>query len=302
MLGGLTRRPGVAAAQNAMAVMREVREEAGEPRPIFVCGRPGPAERVRDVLLADGGEPSWAQAFALRRLRPDDGKALGRAAVVVYAGEILEALDSDTRADLAVVGASDRPIVAVLEGLDQPGDALIEAARTPGLPPSAVVGAKQGRFPDRQLLQAVAERAGPAGPSLAARLPALRPAVVEQVIAMAARRNGATATLVPVPGQDVAALTSVELRMVLQIAACYGQELSADRLLEVAGVLGAGLGMRALARELLDVVPVAGWMVKGAVAYSGTRGLGRAADEYFQRGAPADVGKLRSRAEQLRGQ
>jgi uncharacterized protein (DUF697 family) len=298
---GLTKRPGVAAAQNAMALLREVREEAGEPRPLYVCGRPGPAERVRDALLADDGDPSWAQAFALRRLRPDDGKPLGRAAVVVYAGEIAEALDSDTRADLAVVGSSGRPIVAMLEGIDQPGDALIEAARTPGLPPSAVVGAKRGKFPARQLLQAVAERAGPAGPLLAARLPALRPAVVDQVIANASRRNGATATLVLIPGEDVAALTSVELRMVLQIAAAYGHDLSADRLLEVAGVLGAGMGMRALARELLDVVPVAGWMVKGAVAYSGTRGLGRAADEYFQRGAPADVGKLRAKAEGLRG-
>jgi uncharacterized protein (DUF697 family) len=301
MLGGLTKRPGVAAAQNAMAVLRDVREEAGEPRPLYVCGRPGPAERVRDTLLAEGGDPACAQAFALRRLRPDDGEPLGRAAVVVYAGEIAEALDSDTRADLAVVGASGRPIVALLEGIDQPGDALIEAARTPGLPPSAVVGAKRGRFPERQLLQAIAERAGPAGPALAARLPALRPAVVEQAIAQAARRNGATATLVLLPGEDVAALTSVELRMVLQIAAAYGQDLSADRLLEVAGVLGAGMGMRALARELLDVVPVAGWMVKGAVAYSGTRGLGRTADEYFRRGAPADVGKLRTKAEQLRG-
>jgi uncharacterized protein (DUF697 family) len=300
MLGGLTRRPSVSAAQTAVQVLRDVRDEAGQPRPLFVCGRPGPAERVRDTLLVDGGEPSWAQAFALRRLRPDDREPLGRAAVVVYAGEIAEALDADTRADLAVVGSSGRPLVAVLEGLDHPGDALIEAARTPGLPPSAVVGAKRGDFPRRQLLQAVAERAGVAGPALAARLPGLRAAVVEQVIAQAARQNGATATLVPVPGADMAALTAVELRMVLQIAACYGEELSADRLLEVAGVLGAGLGMRALARELLDVVPVAGWVVKGAVAYSGTRGLGRAATGYFERGAPADVAHLRTRAEQLR--
>jgi len=300
MLGGLSKRPGVAAAQNAMALLREVREDSAASRPVYVCGRPAPAERVRDTLLADGGDPAWAQAFALRRLRPDDGKPLGRAAVVVYAGEIAEALDSDTRADLAVVGSSGRPIVAVLEGIDQPGDALIEAARTPGLPPSAVVGAKRGRFPDHQLLQAIAERAGTAGPGLAARLPALRPAVVEQAVMQAARRNGATATLVLLPGEDVAALTSVELRMVLQIAAAHGHDLSADRLLEVAGVLGAGMGMRALARELLDVVPVAGWMVKGAVAYSGTRSLGRAADEYFRRGAPAAVGKLRTKAEGLR--
>ncbi|MGN6380925.1 MAG: DUF697 domain-containing protein [Gaiellales bacterium] len=298
---GLSRKPAISAAQTAMQVLRDVDAEAGEPRPLYVCGRPGPAERVRDALLADGGAPGAAQAFALRRLRPDDRDLLKRAAVVVYAGEITEALDAGTRSDLAVVGSSGRPIVAVLEALDQPGNALIEAARTPGLPPSAVVGAKPGSFPERQVLQAVAERAGPAGPALAARLPALRPAVIEQVIAQAARHNGATASLVPMPREDMVALTAVELRMVLQIAACHGERLSADRLLEVASVVGAGLGMRALARELLGVVPVAGWMVKSAVAYSGTRGIGRAAAEYFERGAPADVGKLRQRAEQLRG-
>jgi uncharacterized protein (DUF697 family) len=300
MLGKVKVKPVKAAAQTARKVMADVREETGEPRPLYVCGRPGLAERVRDVLLADGGSASAVQAFALRRLRPADREPLRRAAVVVYAGEIAETLDADTRSDLAVVGSSGRPIVAVVEALDQPGDALIEAARTPGLPPSAVVGVKRGSFPERQLLQAVAERAGVAGPALASQLPAIRPAVVEQMIALAARRNGTSATLVPMSRDDMVALPAVELRMVLQIAACYGEELSPDRLLEVASVLGAGLGMRALARELLDVVPVAGWIVKSGVAYSGTRGIGRAAAEYFERGAPADVGRLRARAEHLR--
>jgi uncharacterized protein (DUF697 family) len=288
---GLGRKSGgVVAAQTAMQVLRDVREEAAEPRPLYVCGRPAPAERVRDALLAGGGAPSSAQSFALRRLRPDDRDPLRRAS---------EALDADTRADLAVVGASGRPLVALLEGLDHPGDALIEAARTPGLPPSAVVGAKRGDFPERAVLQAVAERAGEAGPALAARLPALRPAVVQAVIAQAARRNGATATLIPMPQADLTALTAVELRMVRQIGAAYGHELTTDRMVELASVLGAGLGMRRIARELLDVVPVAGWMVKGTVAYSGTRALGRAADEYFARGAPADVRRLRVAAERL---
>jgi uncharacterized protein (DUF697 family) len=35
--------------------------------------------------------------------------------------------------------------------------------------------------------------------------------------------------------------------------------------------------MRALARRLLYLVPEAGWIVKGAVAYGGTRALGEAA-------------------------
>jgi uncharacterized protein (DUF697 family) len=93
----------------------------------------------------------------------------------------------------------------------------------------------------------------------------------------------------------------MQLQLVLRIAACYGQEPSPDRLLELASVFGVGLGLRALAREALDVVPVAGWALKGAVAYSGTRAIGRAAREYYERGAVADLSKLRAAAEHARG-
>ena len=52
--------------------------------------------------------------------------------------------------------------------------------------------------------------------------------------------------------------------------------------LELAATIGAGLGFRALARELLDFLPVLGWAVKGAVAYAGTRALGEAAVRYCE--------------------
>ena len=39
----------------------------------------------------------------------------------------------------------------------------------------------------------------------------------------------------------------------------------------------AGFGLRALARELLDLAPGAGWVLKSAIAYGGTRALGEAA-------------------------
>ena len=90
-------------------------------------------------------------------------------------------------------------------------------------------------------------------------------------------------------------LTAVQLRLMLEIGVCHGVELSPDRAVELISVLGAGFGMRTVARELLDFVPVAGWALQGAVAYGGTRALGRAADEYFARGAPADLTKLRTR-------
>jgi uncharacterized protein (DUF697 family) len=109
------------------------------------------------------------------------------------------------------------------------------------------------------------------------------------------------AAAVWIPGADLPLLTAVEMRMVLQIGVCYGVEVGPDRAVELLTLLGAGFGLRAAARELLDVVPIAGWVVKGGVAYTGTRALGRAAVEYFERGAPASVAHLREKAEELRG-
>src|SRR4029450_6517899 len=43
----------------------------------------------------------------------------------------------------------------------------------------------------------------------------------------------------------------------------------------------AGVGVRAAARQLLGAIPIAGWVVKGGVAYGGTRALGEAAHRYF---------------------
>ena len=54
---------------------------------------------------------------------------------------------------------------------------------------------------------------------------------------------------------------------------------------EIVATVGAGLGLRTAARELLDFVPVAGWVVKGGVAYAGTRALGEAAILRLQQGA-----------------
>ena len=295
------RKPAVASAAMAMKAVRDVRAESDVRGPLRMCGSTAPLEELRRALLdAPGTDASAVDVFAARRLRPDDAEALGRAAVVVYGAQVVASLDDGTRADLEVVGSAGRPLLAVLEGVDLPDDALVEAARVPGVSPLSVLPSKRGRFPLRKAMRLLAERAGGAGPSLAARLPAFRPYVVERLIDTAARRTGFVATAVWIPGADMPILTAIQLRLVLQIGACHGVEVSPDRAIELLGVLGAGFGMRTVARELLDFVPVAGWAVKGSVAYGGTQALGRAADEYFAHGAPADLTKLRTAAERLR--
>jgi uncharacterized protein (DUF697 family) len=100
------------------------------------------------------------------------------------------------------------------------------------------------------------------------------------------------------PGVDLPVLTLNQLRLVLRIADAHGFELDAQRLPEVLGVIGAGLGFRSVASELLKLVPVAGWALKGAIAYGGTRALGEAAVRYFAARVP--VTRTESEARELR--
>ena len=96
----------------------------------------------------------------------------------------------------------------------------------------------------------------------------LRGAVCDELIRSFSKRNGLIAAAVFVPGVDMPVLTLNQVRLVLRIALAYGQHVDNQRAVELLGVVGAGFGFRAVARELLDVVPVAGWAVKGAIAYS----------------------------------
>ena len=67
------------------------------------------------------------------------------------------------------------------------------------------------------------------------------------------------------------------VRMVLRLGQVHGRKTSRELIPEVGATLAAGLGFRTIARQLLDFVPVAGWALKSAVAYTGTRALGEAA-------------------------
>jgi uncharacterized protein (DUF697 family) len=163
------------------------------------------------------------------------------------------------------------PIVAVSDADTLPYVLATDVVRVP---------AGQG-FPVAKIAAAVARKLGEDGTALAARLPVLREAVCNHLIASFARRNALVAAAVFVPGVDLPLLTLNQVRLVLRIALAHGQELDNRRALDLLAVVGAGLGFRAAARELLDLVPVAGWALKGAVAYAGTKAVGEAAVRYF---------------------
>ena len=134
---------------------------------------------------------------------------------------------------------------------------------------------------------------------LAKAYPALRRAVCEEVIRQNARQNAFVGAL-PIPGADMPVMTANQARMVLNIAAAYDEELSLDRARELGGVLAAGFGLRALARQVVKLVPVGGWAAGAAVGYAGTLAMGRATVLYFERGGQRvgekEMAEIRSRA------
>jgi uncharacterized protein (DUF697 family) len=246
-----------------LSVLREVRRGSGDRRPVAVAG----ARELVPVLarlLREGGDAS-----AVVEGRVED------AAVLIWVGAPdEEALRAADRAGI--------PIVAVTD-----------SDRLPYVLASDIVHVPPGEgFPVEEIAEAVARKLGEDGTALAARLPVLRPAVCRELINSFSRKNALIAAAVFIPGVDLPVLTLNQVRLVLRIALAYGQEIDKERALELLGVVGVGLGLRAAARELLDLVPVAGWAVKGAIAYAGTKALGEAAVRYFE----ARAGSVRSRS------
>jgi uncharacterized protein (DUF697 family) len=232
--------------------------QAGKP---LVVGGPRELAAVLRRELGRGAKPGAVRS-------DDDPKG---AAVLVYL--LGGAPSEDDERALKRARRARVPIVAVVAG-SVSDDVSIPYVLATDI---VSVGAGEG-FPLEAIAKAIAGRLGEEAAPLAARLPLLRRAVAQQLVAAFARKNGIVGAAVFVPGADLPLLALNELRLLLRLEQAYGLEIDPrERLTEIAATVGVGFGMRALARELLDLVPVAGWAVKGAVAYAGTRALGEAA-------------------------
>jgi len=127
-------------------------------------------------------------------------------------------------------------------------------------------------------------------------VPLLRDALSEELVASFARKNGVLAAVPWLRGADLPVLALNQLRLVLRLAQAYGAaDDPPERLPELAAIVGAGFGLRALVRELRGLSPGAGWALRAAIAYSGTRAVGEAARLRFALAAtPRPAGAARA--------
>jgi uncharacterized protein (DUF697 family) len=240
-------------------LLQEIARTGRGEHVLAVGGAGGLAPLLRQQLLRGRAEPA-----AVRLGDPEGADVY----VHVLEGEC-------GREDVAVLRRAQRarvPAIAVAVG-------LVDETAIPYVRATDVVRIAAGQaFPLESIAQAIAERLGERGAPLAARVPLLRKAVSHELVASFARKNAIVAAAIWVPGADLPVLALNELRLVLRLAEAHGAAGDVrERLPELAAILGVGFGLRALARELLDLIPGVGWVLKDAIAYGGTRALGEAA-------------------------
>lgn len=255
------------------ALVREFKAISAETATLAVAGGEGSGELAgvlrRDLARGEGADPaavvgSWRGASGL---------------VWVQAGPPSAADEAELRA----VNGERVPIVAVVVGGGGAAGAAGHELRLPYVLAAdhIRVGAGEG-FPVDEIARAVGRRVGEQASGLAAHLPALRAGICDSLVKIAAKRTGMVGSVIPVPGADLPVIALAQVRLVLRIAHAYGEPVDTKRLPELLGVVAGGIGFRGLARQLAGSIGP-GWLVKGAVAYGGTRAIGEAAIRYFER-------------------
>ncbi|MBN1180606.1 MAG: GTP-binding protein [Anaerolineae bacterium] len=132
-------------------------------------------------------------------------------------------------------------------------------------------------------------------------MPLYRKQMVNRLIRSAAILNGIIAAE-PIPGLDIPLLLAGQARMVLRIAAMYGESLSVRHAKELLSTIAGGVLLRFLAGELVKLIPGPGWVIAGFVNGIGTWAMGHAAVHYFESGKKLNPSQLRTLYQRLRRQ
>jgi|GEM_PF-227364 len=94
--------------------------------------------------------------------------------------------------------------------------------------------------------------------------------------------------LSPLPISDIILLTPMQILLVTLIGGLSCRKLSKETFLEFLSASGitvaSGFTFRAIAHQFVKLIPIAGSVISGTIASSGTYGIGKAAEAYFFEG------------------
>ena len=94
---------------------------------------------------------------------------------------------------------------------------------------------------------------------------------------------GTAWSVLPIPIATSAGLCALEAHMIYWVGRVYGEELSkGDIIMLGSGLELASVGLKAVAREGMNLIPFVGWGIKGVIAATTIEGIGELVIRHFE--------------------
>jgi small GTP-binding protein len=201
---------------------------------------------------------------------------------------VLDAVAGVRQADHALLQqlkATGKPVVVVLNKIDllkkSVDVVLADACHKLGEPSLIPISAKKGTNVARSLLPRLIDAQPALAVALGRALPGYRRRAANRIIRNAAIVNGLIGAE-PIPGIDIPFLIAIQARMVLRLAAIFGEPMSFGRANTFAASIVGGMLLRYLAMEGAKFIPGPGWIVSAVISGTGTWAIGQVVLRYFE--------------------
>ncbi|GHO50260.1 GTPase [Ktedonospora formicarum] len=226
---------------------------------------------------------------------------MGQASVIVFLLDAARGLQAEDRELYSLIKKLDKPTIIAANKVDtlrggEKGDQIAtEMAvllNSPGIIP---ISARNGRNVAEELIPAIIDASPEAALAIGRELPAYRRQAAQRII-----RNATLVCLAagiePIPFIDIPILLGTQARLVLRLAALYGEPMdnaeSLKQARELIATMISGLAFRYLAEQVAKFVPFGGDFVAGAIAGAATWSIGEVALEYYENGKQIKPSRL----------
>jgi small GTP-binding protein len=227
---------------------------------------------------------------------------LEQASVIVLLMDATQGAQNRDRDLYQVLLKLKKPLILAVNKVDALGngksgdEVATEVAIKLGTPGVIPISAKTGLNIAEELLPEIINASPEAALVIGRELPAFRRAAAQRII-----RNATLVSLAagiePVPLVDIPILLGTQIRLVLRIAALYGESMNAAEATtyarELIITMAGGLGLRYLAEQAAKAVPFGGDFVAGAIAAAATWSIGQVALEYYENGKQLNPTRIR---------
>ncbi len=260
---------------------------------------------TRTLIRADFGPFTLLDTPGIEKsgnLSDEVKSGLEQASVIVFLIDATRGMQSIDRDLYESIKNLSKPVIVAVNKIDalkggESGDQFAtEVAVMLGVAGVIPISGKTGKNIAEELIPTMIDASPEAALVIGHELPAYRRSAAQRIIRNATLVSVA-AGIEPIPLIDIPILLGTQIRLVLRLAALYGEPLDSTNAMLHARTLittmAGGLGFRYLAEQAAKAVPFGGDFVAGAIAGAATWSMGQAALEYYDSGKQINPRTLR---------